>query len=129
MKVVTKQMSPSTLYYTPNFQPAARPVNTRERIQREIQWIRWLMMSLLHITLVTAFSSFLFAASSGGPLLYLSALLSSMASICIIIAEKQISKCECWMELCIMTLCSLYAPFFVLLASFVILLGHITSHS
>lgn len=129
MKVVTKQMSQSTLYYTPNFQPTARPANTRERIQGEIQWIRWLMMSLLHVTLITTFSSFVFAVGNGGSLLYLSALLSSMASICILIAEKQISKCECWMELCIMTLCSLYAPFFVLLASFVILLGHITSHT
>lgn len=130
MKLASRQISQpySPFYHAPVTEEL--PSKAHPRMRTEVRWIKLMLHGMLHITLVLAIISFLLTIGSKAPsLLLTTALLSTLSAICILIADYQISRSKCWMEICIMSLCSLYAPFFVILLTCSNLISYCSQHS
>lgn len=115
MKTIVKQ----------HIQPIALP--TRKHLLRkdhaesplcmkaELKWMKHVLQVIFYLTMLSGIMSFgLSVHNAAAVTLIGSGLLSVLSSIVVLFARLQIEKSKNWMEICILALCSIYAPFFAL---------------
>jgi len=84
-------------------------------IHLELKGLRNVQRVIFTITLVFAILCFTFSIHSTWVVpLMSSGLLCVLSAIAVLVASYQIERSKNWLEICVMALCSIYAPFLAL---------------